>query len=380
MRTIAWILFIYIFGSGLLPLKIKWYYKAAAGLFLLMIVQKNQLFLWFGGGMYFAPELPRFLILSTAFLYSACFIAFFLLILKDLTWGIWLLTNCIRKKKEPRFPRKIASMTVFGAALLIAAYGTWEALRIPEVRTEEIVLAKLPPELDGFTIVVLADLHASAMNTEVLLQKIVDKANTLKPDLMLLNGDIVDGTVENRRLAVAPLAELRAKYGVWGSPGNHEYLSGYREWVDALGKLGIQLLDNRHVTLQIGAAHLTLAGVTDATATRYGLPVPDIKAALYGSRDDAVRILMAHRPAGSSEHAQAGVDLQISGHTHGGMIIGLDRMIIAKYNEGFVSGHYQVGKMKLYVSRGSALWLGFPFRLGVPSEITRIVLRANTPF
>lgn len=136
----------------------------------------------------------------------------------------------------------------------------------------------------------------------------------------------------------------------------------------------MQRLCNSHALLSRGASHLVLAGLTDSASARFSLPRPDLRQALHGIPGDAPIILLAHQPKEASAAAKAGVALQLSGHTHGGMILGLDRLV-ARFNKGFVSGLYRVGEMQLYVTNGTALWNGFALRIGVPSELTVITLR-----
>ena len=204
------------------------------------------------------------------------------------------------------------------------------------------------------------------------IRKIVERTNALNPDIVIIAGDFVDGTVPVHGDDLRPLADLKARYGVFGVPGNHEYYSGYEEWMEFLPTLGIRMLHNEHV--QTGGGAVVLAGVTDPVAGIMGKEVPDIRKALAGAPEKGVRILAAHQPRLAPEAAEHGVDLQVSGHTHGGMIAGIDRLV-ARFNEGFVSGLYTVGGMKLYVSNGAGIWNGFPIRIGVPSEIVLIRLR-----
>ena len=138
--------------------------------------------------------------------------------------------------------------------------------------------------------------------------------------------------------------------------------------------LGMTRLSNSHARITRGSSNLVLAGITDSASQRFGLPRPDLKNALAGAPSEAPIILLDHQPKGAPQAAQAGVDLQLSGHTHGGMVKGLDR-IVARFNNGFVSGFYKVGGMQLYVNNGTALWNGFALRIGVPSELTVITLR-----
>jgi predicted MPP superfamily phosphohydrolase len=247
---------------------------------------------------------------------------------------------------------------------------------VPDAREVEITLDRLPVELDGLRVVHLSDLHASRLLHGSWQRAVVEKANALDPDLILITGDLVDGTPAHRAADVAPLRGLKARLGVLAAPGNHEYYSGYEAWMAAFAKLGLRVLSNRHVVIKDRGRALVVAGTTDrGGAARFGLPGPDVGAALAGAPKGVPVLLMSHQPRDAAKNAEAGVDLQLSGHTHGGQIAGL-HLIVRAANEGFVSGLYRVGAMWLYVSNGAGLWNGFPVRLGRPSEITSIVLRS----
>lgn len=362
---------IYEFLSLMLPLRASWFVRLTGLALIVTVSYRNTIFSRLGGGMFFAPELPLWLLLLGAWLYSAFFLAFILAVAKDVVWLLWKLFVHTRA-----FPRSSAAVAVIVLALLISLCGTWAAMKVPSVRQEDVAIKGLPRELDGLKIALLADLHISAMNTEPLIAKIVDKTNAEAPDIILLNGDMIDGTVANRVNDVRPLARLKAKYGVYGSTGNHEYYSGYDEWRVKFEELGVRMLDNSHDVVEANGGKIVIAGVVDKNGVRYGYDGPDTTAALQGAPRDLTVILMAHRPEDAAEAAAAGVDLQLSGHTHGGMALGLDRLI-ARFNNGFVRGWYTVGDMKLYVSPGTLLWNGFALRLGVPSEITILVLRSE---
>lgn len=159
-------------------------------------------------------------------------------------------------------------------------------------------------------------------------------------------------------------------------PGNHEYFFDYDAWMRHLAGLGMHMLPNAHVVLERDGARLVLAGVTDLSAPGHGQPGPDLERALAGAPAGAPILLLDHQPRKAREAASRGVALQLSGHTHGGMIVGLDRLV-AIGNGGFVSGRYDVEGMTLYVSNGTALWPGFALRLGRASELTRLTLRAE---
>ena len=139
-------------------------------------------------------------------------------------------------------------------------------------------------------------------------------------------------------------------------------------------ELGLKVLENSHVQIRRGDACIVVAGITDHTSQRFGLPKPDLQQALKGAPAGSPIILLDHKPGGAHRAARAGVSLQLSGHTHGGMVKGL-HYLVGLFNNGFVSGLYTVGKMQLYVNNGTALWNGFALRIGVPSELTVITLR-----
>jgi predicted MPP superfamily phosphohydrolase len=261
------------------------------------------------------------------------------------------------------------------AALGLSAIGVWQAVRVPDVRAVDIALERLPAELDGLRLVHLSDLHASRLLQEPWQREVVNRTNALNPDLIVISGDLVDGSPANRAADVAPWRGFKARLGVLAAPGNHEYYSDYTAWMAAFSELGLRMLSNRHVVIHEKGRALVVAGTTDRNAARFGLPTPDIEAALAGAPKDAVTLLLAHQPREAPQNAEAGVDLQLSGHTHGGQIVGL-HLIVQQSNAGFVSGLYRVGAMQLYVSNGTGLWNGFPVRLGRPSEITLITLRS----
>ena len=248
---------------------------------------------------------------------------------------------------------------------------------MPPLNDIEIPIAGLPSEFDGYRMVQLTDLHISRLFPAAWTKEVVLRTNALDADLIVITGDFIDGDVAHRKDDVAPLSGLRARDGVYAIPGNHEYFFDYQEWMGHLEMLGMRMLSNSHLILEKGNARIVLAGVTDLSARRHSAPPPDLAAAIKGAPANTPILLLDHQPMMAEKAAASGVALQLSGHTHGGMVPGLDRLI-ARANGGFVSGRYQVGAMTLYVSNGTALWPGFALRLGVPSELTKITLRAKT--
>ena len=216
----------------------------------------------------------------------------------------------------------------------------------------------------------LTDLHISRLFPAAWTKEVVLRTNALDADLIVITGDFIDGDVAHRKDDVAPLSGLRARDGVYAIPGNHEYFFDYQEWMGHLEMLGMRMLSNSHLILEKGNARIVLAGVTDLSVRRHSAPPPDLAAAIKGAPANTPILLLDHQPMMAEKAAASGVALQLSGHTHGGMVHGLDRLI-ARANGGFVSGRYQVGAMTLYVNNGTALWPGFALRLGVPSELTK---------
>lgn len=323
-----------------------------------------------------APELPMPVLLLSGWGLGSVLIAAVLVAGLDLSglllaaagWpaGGWLLS-------DPGL-RLVAG----GAAMSLAAAGVWQAVQLPAIRRCSVTLARLPAALDGFRIVQLSDLHISRLLGESWVRRVVRRSNALQPDLLVITGDLVDGELARRAGAVAPLQQLQARHGVYAVAGNHEYYSRFDPWMAHFRQLGIRMLENSHVLIPAAAApgaRLILAGVTDAAAGGYGRARPDLKAALAGAPAGLPVVLLAHRPTRAAEHARRGVDLQLSGHTHGGQVL-LMHWLVRRANQGFIAGFYRVQDMLLYVSRGTGLWAGFPLRLGCPSEITEITLRA----
>jgi predicted MPP superfamily phosphohydrolase len=366
-------LFVYIFASLILFLPCRPWTKVAAGAALAAAGMKYLVYEKLGGS-FFAPALPRPLLLTMEALYASLVILFFLLLLKDgLALLLWL-SRCLGTSWRLPGAPPVRSLILAATALALGAWGTWQAVRVPAVHTLEIRLPNLPAVLDGFSIVQISDIHIGPLLKRDWLQQVVDRANALKPDLVALTGDMVDGAADRLQTEIAPLGDLRARYGVYGITGNHEYYFHAGEWLPVFEKLGILMLCNDHRILSVNGTDLVIAGLNDQVATRFGAPGPDIRKALSGTPDGPVRVLLAHRPRVPSGDQK--VDLQLSGHTHGGHLFFM-KWLIASFNGGLVGGLYEVNGTRLYVSPGTGLWSGFSCRLGVPSEISRIVLRAS---
>ncbi|WP_027187710.1 metallophosphoesterase [Desulfovibrio cuneatus] len=369
------VLFLYPLFRFVLPLPAPRWVKWLAGLSLLIIAQKLMWLRLFFGSIVLA-NVPGPALFLMGWLFMGLFFLVVLLLLRDITSLVLFMARKagLHTRPLPNTPR-MATATV-GLAMLLSTYAMWEGIRVPDVRTMEITLPTLPPSLDGLTLVQLSDLHASAMLRAPRVEAVVEIVNALHPDLILLTGDLVDGTPEQRLGDMAALTRLQATHGIFAVFGNHEYYSGYSPWRKGYEALGLPVLENSHKLVPLPGGPVAIAGVSDPAASRYGLITPNPQQAMQGITPGTFTIMLDHRPAGALENAPAGAHLQLSGHTHGGIITGLDS-IIAMFNQGFVSGQYQVGDMLLYVNNGVGLWSGFPGRFGVPAEITHITLRSS---
>ncbi|HEY1557790.1 MAG TPA: metallophosphoesterase, partial [Kofleriaceae bacterium] len=264
-----------------------------------------------------------------------------------------------------------ATAAVAGASVVrgtIAARGDHEIVDV------EVRLAKLPRALDGFTIVQLSDLHTGLTIDRDFVARVVSRANRLSPDLVALTGDLVDGPADQLADDVAPLADLRARHGMFAVTGNHEYYAGVDAWIAAITKLGARYLRNERVSIGEGAASFDLAGVDDLSGAGYPGHGMDLDKAIAGRDAARALVLLAHQPRQVRQAAKYGVDLQLSGHTHGGQIWPWHYAVMLQQG-GLLAGRYQIGGTQLYVSRGCGYW-GPPVRLLAPLEITRVILRS----
>ena len=356
-----------------LPWKKPW--KILAALTLLLISLEHLISHTLYGSLA-SPEAPFAVAVVQGWLFGTLVLLATFLLLLDIATVVQWSAKRIAAIPTPRISRYRLLAGIYAAALTLSGAGVWQALQIPEVRTVEITLPNLPAEMDGLRLAQISDLHASRLFERNWVQSVVDKTNALKPDLILLTGDMIDGSPEARANDVVPLKQLEARLGVFAIPGNHEYYSGYAQWMREFDHLGLRMLLNQHVVITENGLSLVLAGLTDKTAERFGEATPDLAKALTGAPKNVPLILMDHQPREAKNNSQAGVDLQLSGHTHGGQIMGI-HWVTQWANKGYVSGLYQIGSMQLYVSNCAGLWPGLPLRLGRSSEIALIILRAS---
>lgn len=274
--------------------------------------------------------------------------------------------------------RRWVAVAVLVVVVVLATWGLVEARRVPRVRRREVVLDRLDPAFDGVTIALLADTHYGPIDRARWSIRLVDAVNRLDPDIVAHAGDLADGSVDRRRAQVAPLGIVRASLARVYITGNHEYFSGAVPWVEHMAGLEWTVLHNRHLVLSRGDAQLVVAGVDDRTAAGSGVPGhgADLTAALAGAPPDAPVVLLAHQPKQVSAAVAARVDLQLSGHTHGGQIWPFHLLVRAE--QGALHGLTRPGEhTQLYTTRGVGFW-GPPFRVFAPSEISLLVLRSGS--
>jgi hypothetical protein len=265
-------------------------------------------------------------------------------------------------------------------ALLVTALGFWNARRTATVVHVDVPIANLPEALQGFTVAQISDIHVGPTIKTQYLQRIVDRVNGLNANLVAITGDLVDGSVKELGHHIAPLAQLASTHGTFFVTGNHEYYSGAHSWIDALRALGVQVLMNEHVLIEHSIdmqdpepAVMVIAGVADFSAHHFDeAHRSDPHKAIANAPDHAVfKLLLAHQPRSAAGAADAGFDLQLSGHTHGGQFWPWNHFV--KFQQPFTAGLHKLQALWVYTSRGTGYW-GPPKRFGAPSEITHLRL------
>lgn len=276
--------------------------------------------------------------------------------------------------ENPTRARIVAGAVVAVVALLLA-WGYTEAMRVPRLRHVDIAIPRLGRGLDGLRVAVVTDTHFGPIDRSRWTAGVVERVNSLRADVVCLVGDIADGTAEVREPQARPLADVRASMARVYVTGNHEYISEAQGWLAYMENIGWDTLHNRHLVVERDGAKLVVAGVDDATARGSGVDGhgADLDAALDGADRATPVLLLAHQPKQVGDAVAAGVDLQISGHTHGGQIWPFNFLV--RLDQPVVHGLSAHGeRTQLYTSRGTGFW-GPPFRVFAPSEITVLTLR-----
>ena len=268
---------------------------------------------------------------------------------------------------------EVSATAVVALAVFATAVGFASARRRARIVNVDVPIQNLPRALHGFSIAQISDVHIGSAIRKEYVEAIVAAVNGLRPDLIAVTGDIVDGSVPELAAHTAPLAKLSARHGVFFVTGNHEYYSGAGPWTAEFRRLGLKVLLNEHAVLSHDGAPVVVAGVTDYSAHHFDpAQRSDPAGALAGApRNAGAKILLAHQPRSAPAAATAGYDLQLSGHTHGGQFWPWN--LFVRFQQPFTAGLHRLNELWVYVSRGTGYW-GPPNRFGAPSEITRLRL------
>lgn len=274
---------------------------------------------------------------------------------------------------DPARPRIVAAASLAVSVVLLVV-GNRVAMRVPPVKETDVVIPRLGAGVDGLRIAVITDTHYGPLDRTKWSEKLVAEVNRLQADVVCHAGDLADGSVAKRRKQVDPLGGVQAGLGRFYITGNHEYFGEAQAWLDHMASLGWDTLHNRSTLVERGGDRILFAGIDDPTGAASGLPGhgPDLPAALAGADPDVPVVLLAHQPKQVNEAREAGIDLQISGHTHGGQIWPFH--LLVRLDQPTLSGLTRHGPTQLYNSRGSGFW-GPPFRVFAPNEISLLTLR-----
>lgn len=267
----------------------------------------------------------------------------------------------------------MVNSSVVSAAALGVVYGHRQATGVPAIVEVDVPVDGLADDLDGLRIAQISDTHIGPTLKGDWLRAVVERTNAAEPDVIAFTGDMIDGEVADLRPHTEHIADLRATYGAYYVTGNHEYYWDAPGWCDEVARCGLHVLNNAHRVVEVGAARLLVGGVTDYRAgSRIDGHDSDPHRAIEGAPEVDFSLLLAHQPKSVWKAAEAGFDLQLSGHTHGGqfwpwnLVVGLAHP--------FTRGLHDYESMKIYVSCGSGYW-GPPMRLGAPAEIALLTLR-----
>jgi uncharacterized protein len=270
------------------------------------------------------------------------------------------------------FLSRSAGVVAGAASVSLVGVGMANALGPPDLLRVPIRLPKLNPAFDGFRIAVVSDIHLGPLSGRAHTERIVRMINETSPDLVAVVGDLADGTVGELGPAAAPLRDLASREGTFFVTGNHEYFEEPFEWLRELDRLGVHTLRNENTVVRRGDGAFDLAGVNDLSGRSVN-DGPDFDRALSGRDSSRPTVLLAHQPVQVSEAAKRGVDLQLSGHTHGGQLWPFHYVV--KLQQGAVAGLSTVDDTQLYVTRGAGFW-GPPVRVGAPPDITVLTLES----
>ena len=308
-------------------------------------------------------------------------LSFIILLTKDLFGHALTFANYLigsqqdvdNSKRE--FIKKGLTLGVLGISGAATSYGFYSARRGPTVIRQDIFLKSLPDEFENFTIAQISDLHVGPTIKISYVDDVLRKIENVNPDLIAVTGDMVDGSVKHLSKELQPFKNMVARHGTFFVTGNHEYYSGAESWLDETDRLGMTNLINEHRLITKNGKHIAIAGITDFRAHQIiKSHRSNPKKAIKPVDNTITKIMLAHQPNSIYSVHDAGVDLQLSGHTHGGQFWPFTYP--TKLANAYLAGHYNHDGTQIYVNRGTGYW-GPPLRIGVPAEITLIRLKKS---
>lgn len=337
-------------------------------------------------GWAWCEDLPRWFWIFAEFLYCiACFICAWVMFDWLIHGLVVLYFHYIRKREMPAAGRHLFSRLsiMIPLSAVLSILGICFSLMEPKVREYEVTLDKPGPR--EFSIAAVSDLHFDPVFDHGYAAQIVRRLNSLNADVIFLLGDYTNTVNGLTPEVLAELKKLCAPEGIYAVTGNHEYYPEGKKNFERLSTIGIPFLCNEHVRLE--RSGIFLAGINDPflikkshppTRQRY-LRRPSVRRAVQGIPDGSPVILLSHQPKMIPEAARQGIDLQLSGHIHGGLFPVLHWLL--ELWKGYTSGYYRLGGTQMVVSAGTGIWCGFPIRFGINPEImsVRVRFRTNTP-
>nr|WP_245819956.1 metallophosphoesterase [Rhodococcus yunnanensis] len=276
------------------------------------------------------------------------------------------------------FRSRVVAAAVVAVVVVLLVWGHYEAMRVPRVVRRDVIVPRLGHDLDGLRVVMITDTHYGPIDRAGWSAKVVDVVNSLDADVVCHIGDLADGSVSRREQQVEPLRHVTATLARVYVTGNHEYFGEAQAWLDHMDSIGWTALHNKHIEIQRGNDTMVFAGVDDRTAagSKEDGHGADLDRALDGVAPDLPVFLLAHQPKQIADAVRRGVDIQVSGHTHGGQIWPFEYLV--RLDQPTVHGLSRHGeRTQLYTSRGTGFW-GPPFRVFAPSEITVLTLGSSS--